>query len=203
MNRLTEKAQEALASAQASAVQSGHQRVDVEHLLAALLEDPEGIALSLISAVGIPPENLKRRLNQELERLPKVSSELGEPSEVYATSRLGKVLAQAEAEAKSFKDDYVSIEHLLLAMIGDSGPTGRLLKEFGLTKDRLLEFIKKIRGNQRVTSPNPEGTYQALEKYGRDLTRDAASGKRVRRQFEAIIPRRAQETRLARRYFVW
>src|SRR5262249_1003755 len=93
------------------------------------------------------------------------------------SSRLNRVLMQAEDEAKRFKDDYVSVEHLLLALIADTGTTGRLLKEFGVSRDRLMTALQEVRGNQRVPTQNPEATYEAVEKYGRDLTKMAGQGK--------------------------
>ncbi|HLJ97014.1 MAG TPA: ATP-dependent chaperone ClpB, partial [Gemmataceae bacterium] len=106
-----------------------------------------------------------------------VSSASGGPEQPHVSSRLNRLLTQAEDEAKQLKDDYISIEHILLAMTDDTGTTGRILKEFGITRDRLMRALQEVRGNQRVTSPNPETTYQALERYGRDLTQLARQGK--------------------------
>src|SRR5262249_37791200 len=114
---------------------------------------------------------------RELERLPKVSGPSGSPDQVYVSGRLNRLLAQAEDEAKRLKDDYVSIEHILLAMTDDGGAAGRILKEVGLTRHRPMRSLQEVRGHQRVSSPNPEGTYQALERYGRDLTKYASQGK--------------------------
>jgi ATP-dependent Clp protease ATP-binding subunit ClpB len=122
-------------------------------------------------------DGLKRRVEQELERLPKVSGPTGAPDQIYVTGRLNRMLTQAEDEAKKLKDDYVSIEHLLLAMSEETGATGSILREFGVTRERLMRALQEIRGNQRVTSQNPEATYEALERYGRDLTKLAAQGK--------------------------
>ena len=177
MNRLTEKAQEALAAAQRLAVRGGQQQVDVEHLLAALLEQEQGLAGSILRKANIEVERLKGRVQQELERLPKVSGSDAEQGGIQITGRLNRLLTKAEDEAKRFKDDYVSVEHLLLAMIDDGGTAGRLLKEFGVTRDRLMAALHEVRGNQRVTTQNPEATYEALEKYGRDLTQLARQGK--------------------------
>src|SRR5438067_1994923 len=177
INRFTEKAQEALVAAQQRASRAGNQQVDVEHLLATLLEQDQGLAPAILRKAGVNLDGLKRRVEQELDRLPRVSGAGGGPDQVYVTGRLNRLLTQAESEAKRLKDDYVSVEHLLLAMLDDGGTTGRLLKEFGLTKDRLLAALQEIRGHQRVTSPNPESTYQALERYGRDLTQLAGQNK--------------------------
>ncbi len=173
INRFTEKAQQSLQDAQRLAARGGQQHVDVEHLLAALLDQEPGLATSILRKANINLEGLKRRVQQEVERLPRVSGGSGES----ISSRLNRVLMQAEDEAKHFKDEYVSVEHLLLALIADTGSTGRLLKEFGVTRDRLMNSLQEVRGNQRVTSQNPESTYEALEKYGRDLTKMAAQGK--------------------------
>ena len=177
INRLTQKAQEAIASAQTKAARYGHQQVDVEHLLASLLEQEGGLATSILSKTEINIDNLKRRVEQELERMPKVSGPGGTPDQIYITARLNRLLAQAEDEAKKLKDEYVSIEHLLLAMTDDGGAAGRILKEFGVTREQLAQALKGIRGNQRVTSQNPEATYEALGRYGRDFTKLAAQGK--------------------------
>ncbi len=178
LNRFTEKSQDALRSAQALATRRNHQGVDVEHLLAALLEEREGLATALLAAAGIAPSAARERLEQELDRIPHVSGPGAETQQVYLTQRLARLLTQAEDEAKGLKDEYVSIEHLLLAMLVDErGAAGRLLQSLGLSRERLMTALQKIRGHQRVTSPNPETTYQALERYGRDLTSLATQGK--------------------------
>ena len=177
INRFTQKAQEALSSSQTKAVRYGHQQVDVEHLFASLLEQERGLASSLLNKTGIDVDGLKRRLEQELSRMPKVTGPAGGPDQVYITARLNRLLAQAEDEAKNLKDDYVSVEHLLLAMIEDAGMTGKALKEAGITRERLMQALREVRGSQRVTSPDPESTYEALERYGRDLTKLASQGK--------------------------
>ncbi len=173
INRFTEKSQEALQEAQRLAARSGQQYVDVEHLLAALLAQEPGLASSILRKANVNLDGLKRRVQQELERLPRVSGGGGES----ISGRLNRLLMQAEDEAKQFKDEFVSVEHLLLALLSDTGTTGRILKEFGVTRDRLMEALQEVRGTQRVTSQNPEATYEALEKYGRDLTKMAGLGK--------------------------
>lgn len=177
LNRLTEKSQEALRSAQALAMRRNHQGVDVEHLLAALLDAAEGIAPAILSQAAVPLAPLKEGVERELKRLPQVSGPSGGPEQIYVTQRLSRLLLRAEDEAKELKDEYVSVEHLLLAMLDDNGAAGRLLRDQGLTRERLLEALQKVRGHQRVTNPNPEATYQALERYGRDLTKLASLGK--------------------------
>jgi ATP-dependent Clp protease ATP-binding subunit ClpB len=177
INRFTEKAQEALSAAQSKSMRYSHQHVDVEHLLLALLEQERGLAISILSKAGVSTDILKRRVEQELDRVPKVSSTTGALDQVYITGRLSRLLTQAEDEAKRLKDEYVSVEHLLVAMTQDGGATGRILKELGLSRERLMQALQEVRGSQRVTSQNPEVTYEALERYGRDLTKLASQGK--------------------------
>ncbi len=176
-NRFTEKAQQALQAAQTTATRYGHQQIDAEHLLTALLEQEAGLATAVLNKAEVRVDTLKARLQQELERMPKVSGSAGAPDQLYVTARLNRLLAQAEDEAKRLKDEYVSIEHLLLALTDDGGPAGRILKDLGVTRERLMLALQEVRGSQRVTSPTPESTYQALERYGRDLTQLAAQGK--------------------------
>ncbi len=175
-NRLTEKSQEAIRQAQTTAITYGNQQVDVEHLLLAMLEQEGGLAPSILMRADVPVEPLHRRLVQDIEKLPKISGGT-RPDQVYITNRLSELFNKAENEAKRLKDEYVSIEHLLLATAEDRGAAGRLLREFGLTRDRLMKALVEVRGNQRVTTQNPEATYEALEKYGRDLTDLARKGK--------------------------
>jgi ATP-dependent Clp protease ATP-binding subunit ClpB len=173
INRLTEKTQEALRSAQSDAVRRGNQQIDVEHLLAALLSQEGGLARSILTRAGVNVDALNGRLNQELDRLPKVTGASTSPDQIYVTARLNKMFTKAEDEAKHLKDDFISVEHFLLAAADDS----KALKELGVTRDRLMQALREVRGSQRVTTKNPEATYEALEKYGRDLTKMAADGK--------------------------
>jgi ATP-dependent Clp protease ATP-binding subunit ClpB len=177
LNRLTERSQDAIREAQSLATRAGNQGVDVEHLMLALLQQRDGVAGALLQAAGAEPNALQQRLQQEVERLPKVSGPAARPDQVFVTPRLTQLLTKAEDEAAALKDEYVSVEHLILAAQADSGATGRLFKEHRLTRDALMAALQKVRGSQRVTSQNPEGTYQALEKYGRDLTKLASLGK--------------------------
>src|SRR5882724_12057004 len=177
INRLTEKVQQALQAAQSKAVRYSQQQVDVEHLLAALLEQENGLAPSLLAKIDVPLEPFHRRVEQELDRLPKVSSPTGAADQIYLTSRLQRIFTTAEDEAKRLKDDFVSVEHLLLAMPDAGGATGRIFKEFQISRERLMKSLQEVRGNQRVTTQNPEATYEALERYGRDLTKMAAQNK--------------------------
>lgn len=177
INRFTEKVQEALHGAQSRAARNNHQQVDVEHVLLALLEQERGLARSILNKADFNIEGIKRRLEQELNKLPRVTGPSGAPDQIYITGRLNKLLARAEDEARKLKDEYISVEHLLLAMTEDEGPTGRIFREFAVSRERLMKALQEIRGSQRVTSPNPEATYEALERYGRDLTKLAAKGK--------------------------
>jgi len=172
-NKLTEKSQEALVAAQQKAREEGHAQLDVEHLAAALVDQAGGIVPSVLTALGIQPAQLSTALATELQRQPKVTGNV----QLSASARLGRVLQQAQKEAESLGDEYVSTEHLLLAMTEDQGYTGQALKRLGATHERVLNALKDVRGNQRVTDQNPEGKYQALDKYGRDLTEMARKNK--------------------------
>src|SRR6267142_1698952 len=153
INRLTEKAQEALRAAHSEATRLGHQQIDVEHLLLALLEQEGGLAKSILEKTALDPELVQRRIRAELDRLPKVSSSTGGTGEVYISGGLNRLLVKAEDEAKQLKDQYVSVEHILLAMIDDkAGKAGRTLTELGLTRDKLMQALQQVRGSQRVTS---------------------------------------------------
>jgi ATP-dependent Clp protease ATP-binding subunit ClpB len=180
-NRFTEKLQEAVRAAQSIAVQHGNQQIDTEHLMLALLDQEGGLAPSILNKADIRVDALRARFQQEVDRMPKVSGSSGGPDQVYVTNRITKLLSQAEEDAKRLKDDYVSVEHVLLAATDDSGApgntTGKLFREFGITRERLMRALQEVRGSQRVTTQNPEATYEALEKYGRDLTQFASQGK--------------------------
>jgi ATP-dependent Clp protease ATP-binding subunit ClpB len=177
-NRLTQKSQEALHDAQTKALRFGHTEVDGEHLLLALLDQPEGIAPRLLNQAGADADRLRTALEAELARRPRVTGPGVNPGEVRVTQRLARVLDTAGQEAGRLKDDYVSVEHLLMALLaeGPATPAGRLLQQEGVTRDGFLQALTTIRGNQRVTSAMPESAYEALAKYGRDLVADAARG---------------------------
>src|SRR6266536_5435178 len=174
LDKLTTKSQEALQQAQSLAEKRNHQAIDVEHLLFALLGQKEGVVLSLLQKLGAPMSSLTERLQKALDRVPQVTGSTGQ---AFITPRLKKTIEAAEAEAEALKDDYVSAEHLLLAMLPDSGETGKILKELGVSRDKILNALVSIRGAQRITDPNPEEKYQALERYSRDLTDLARKGK--------------------------
>ncbi|HEY4743350.1 MAG TPA: ATP-dependent chaperone ClpB [Desulfuromonadaceae bacterium] len=178
-NRLTQKSQDAFAEAQNKAVAYGHVEVDGEHLLWALLDQEEGLVPRLLARMDIVPGALKNQVEAELDRRPRVSGPGAEPGKIYVSQRLSRLLVTAENEAKRLKDEYVSVEHLLMALVaeGDKTPAGRILKQAGVDRERFLKTLTDVRGNQRVTSANPEASYEALEKYGRDLVKMARSGK--------------------------
>jgi ATP-dependent Clp protease ATP-binding subunit ClpB len=171
-NRFTEKLQEGFRTAQSVAAGRGNQQIDVEHLLLALLEQQGGVAQSILARADIKLEDVHRRLIQELDKLPKVSGSSVGLDQIYITARLQKLLTAAENEAKRLKDEYVSIEHVMLAATDE-----KVFKDLGVTRDRLMRVLQEVRGSQRVTTQNPEATYEALEKYGRDLTKAAAQNK--------------------------
>jgi ATP-dependent Clp protease ATP-binding subunit ClpB len=178
-NRLTQKSQEAMHDAQTKALRFGHTEVDGEHLLLALLEQPEALVPRLLTQAGGDPDRLREQVEADLTRRPRVSGPGAAPGQVFVTQRLSRLLDAAEREAKRLKDDYVSVEHLVIALLDDGSGTaaGRLLREQGVTRDRFLQALTAIRGNQRVTSALPEAAYEALEKYGRDLVTDARAGR--------------------------
>ena len=173
-DRLTVKAQEAVQAAQAIADREGQQQLEPEHLLAALLDEEEGVVGALLAKLGARAEGLRRDVLAEIRRLPRVSGGSGP----YLGPRLKAVLEAAWTEAERLKDEYCSTEHLLLALAQEAeGASGRLLRQAGVTRDALYRALVEVRGSQRVTDPNPEAKYQALERYSRDLTELARKGK--------------------------
>ena len=175
LDRLTIKSQEALQSAQSLAERRNHQAIDVEHLLMALLGQKEGVVFKLLQKLGILLATLFDGLERALDRVPQVTGAAA--GQTFITPRLKKVIERAEGTAEGLKDEYVSTEHLLLAMLEDEGEAGRMLRELGVSKDSVLKALVDIRGAQRITDASPEEKYQALEKYGRDLTDLARKGK--------------------------
>ncbi|MBA4063598.1 MAG: ATP-dependent chaperone ClpB [Isosphaera sp.] len=173
LNQFTEKARQAVADSQKLAARLNHQQIDAEHVLMALLDQEKGLAPAILQKAGLSTDAVTIKLQRELDRLPRVTGD----ADQRPTTRFIKLIAAAEAEAKKLKDEYVSVEHLLLAATDDAGAAGKILKEFGVTRERLLSALKEVRGTQRVTTQNPEETYQSLEKYGRDLTQLAQKGK--------------------------
>ncbi|WP_327002563.1 ATP-dependent chaperone ClpB [Dactylosporangium sp. NBC_01737] len=179
LNRLTEKSQQALHDAQTKAMRHGHTDVDGEHLLLGLLDQPDGVAVRLLTGLGVDVEQLRERLERDLRRRPSVTGPGAQPGQVTVTRRLAADLDAAEREAGRLKDEYISVEHLLLALVDEGASTdaGRALHDLGVTRERLLNQLTELRGAQRVTSANPEAAYEALTKYGRDLVADARAGR--------------------------
>ena len=179
INKFTTKSQEAMQAAETKAIRFGHIEVDGEHLLLAMLEQPDGLASRLFQKMDIPVDRMRERLEEELNRKPRVSGPGVEPGKIYITNRLNRLLTDAQEQAQRLKDEYVSAEHILLAFLqeGASSPAGKVLQEFGVTRDSLLKTLTSIRGSQRVTSATPESAYEALQKYGRDLVEEARNQK--------------------------
>jgi ATP-dependent Clp protease ATP-binding subunit ClpB len=195
LNRLTQKSQQAVQEAQSKALRYGHVEIDGEHLLLALLEQQDGLLPRLLARMEVPLASLKSALEQALERRPRVSGPGVEAGKIYVTQRLQKLFVQAEDEAKRLKDEYVSVEHITLALIdeGMSTVAGRLLQQFRVTRDSFLAALTAVRGHQRVTSADPETAYEALEKYGMDLVAQARQGK-----LDPVIGRDAEIRRVIR-----
>jgi ATP-dependent Clp protease ATP-binding subunit ClpB len=175
IERFTDKAQEAIASAQGIATRFQHIEVDAEHILLALLEQSEGLVPELLKKVGADPAIIHQQVQAALADRPRVT---GGDGQVYTSARARQVLAEAENQAKRFKDEYVSTEHLFLAILGlKDGDCARVFKTFGVDATKVLAALKEIRGSQRVTDQAAEERYQPLEKFGRDVTQLARDGK--------------------------
>lgn len=179
INKFTQKSQEALQSGQEIAVRLGHMEVDVEHVLKALVEQSGGLLPRILEKLEISPESFDLDVDSELAKKPSVSGPGIDPGKVYVTQRLNKILLAAQDEAKRLKDEYVSVEHLVLAMLGEGKDTAaaKVFKRFNIDHARFLKALTEVRGNQRVQSANPEAAYEALQKYGRDLVSEASKGK--------------------------
>jgi len=179
-NRFTQKTQEAIAEAQSVSTKLGHQETDVEHLLIAMIEQESGLVPRILSRLDADPAAVASSLRRSLEKRPSVSGPGTEHGKVLISRRLNGVLVAAEDEAKRLKDEYVSTEHVLLAAIAEAqrgGDAAAAFAEAGITRDKVLATLTDMRGSQRVTSANPEATYEALEKYGVDLVKAAHAGK--------------------------
>jgi len=172
-DKFTQKMQEALQAAQDVAGQYNHPEIANEHFLMALLDQSEGVTRPLLEKVGVPAATLRTRLDQELGRRPKVHGS----SDLRLGNEVRTMLDAAEREMAKLKDEFLSAEHYLLAVSDSSAAAGRVFKELGVTRDKLMQALQQVRGSQRVTDQNPEGKYQTLEKYGRDLTEQARRGK--------------------------
>lgn len=175
MDKFTMKSQEAIQNAQRLAERKGQQQIDVEHLLWVLLDD-EGVAAQMVKRTGINTAFLKKDVEAIIDKMPKIvgATPLGQ---IYVSPRLKEVFEEAQRQAEHLKDEYISVEHLLLAVLAEGGPSADLLKRYGADADKLLAAMREIRGTQTVTDENPEEKYQALKRYSRDLTELAAKGK--------------------------
>src|SRR6266850_1524186 len=176
MDRLTIKSQEALREAQRFAQGFSHQEVDGEHLLLAMIGQADSLIPGLLEKMGVPPSKLRPDLERELARRHKVQGTSS--ADLFLSGNMKKVLDAAQAEAEKLKDEYISTEHLLLGLLDEGGSSlGKIFQSNGLKRDSVLRALADLRGNQRVTDQNPEDKFQALEKYGRDLTALARQGK--------------------------
>ncbi len=192
IEKLTEKAQAAISSAQDIAVKLSHQQVDGEHIHLALVTQEEGLIPKLLGYMGLEIDFYAREIERTLEKLPKVQG--SGASSMYATRRFNEILLHAEEEARRFKDDYTSVEHIYIAILKESNtPSVDICKRLGVTLDKFMAALSKVRSNQRITSKNPEETYDVLEKYGRDLVELARSGK-----LDPVIGREAEIRRAIR-----
>lgn len=177
INQMTERLQTAIMRAQSIATENNHQEIDEVHLFLALSEDTDSLIISILEQLHVPIEKFKDELKRLLKQKPQVISST-EQGKRYITNILQQLLTQAEKQMKNFYDEYISVEHVLLAASTlQQSKVGKILKELGVSTEELLKAIKEIRGNQRVTSQNPETTYQALKKYGRDLVAEVKAGK--------------------------
>ncbi|HXO16752.1 MAG TPA: ATP-dependent chaperone ClpB [Candidatus Dormibacteraeota bacterium] len=177
VEKMTERVADGLNAAYSRALHEHNTQTAPEHMLAALLEQERGIAPDIVAAAGADPKALAQKTDEAIDRLPRLSGSGAESAQVTLSPELARIMSVAENEAKALQDDYTSVEHVLLAMAQSSGSIGRLFRDAGLTKDKLLQALRQVRGNQRVTTKDPEGTYKSLERYGRDLTLEAERGK--------------------------
>src|SRR5438034_2400798 len=200
IDKYTQKMQEALQAAQDLASQAKHPEITNEHFLSALLDQGEGISRPLLEKIGADVDQLRERLRLELERRPTIH---GGAADLRFSDELRSVLDNAEREMSKLKDEFTSAEHYLLALTGANVPAAKLLKDFGVTRDKLMQGLQQVRGSQRVTDQNPEGKYQTLEKYGRDLTQLARRGKidpvigrdnEIRRVMQVLLRRTKNNT---------
>ncbi|HTJ28561.1 MAG TPA: ATP-dependent chaperone ClpB [Candidatus Limnocylindria bacterium] len=176
-DRMTQRVQESLNAAYTRALGDHNTQTTPEHLLAAVLDQTDGITAPILKKAGLDPTTVASQVERAIAALPHYSGANAEQSQITVSPGLSRLLANADGEAKALNDEYVSVEHLLLAMMSDAGAVGRIFRDLGLTREKLLAALREVRGNQRVTTQNPEGTYQSLERYGRDLTKEAQNGK--------------------------
>ena len=173
LDKFTLKSQEAVQAAQEMAGKLRHQQIENEHLLLALIDQPEGVVVPILKKLGADPGRIKAETDEALNKLPRVEGLV----QTYLSPRLNKLFERAEVEAERLKDEYISTEHLLIAAADGDGAARDILSRHGVAKDKIFTVLVDIRGSQRVTDQNPEDKYQALTKYGRDLTDMARRGK--------------------------
>ena len=194
MQHFTQKSRDALGEAQTLALRLGHQEMDVEHLAVALATQEHGLVGKLLERLKINPLEYAGAVSAELSRRPSVSGS-GVSGQIAVTQRLGQLLVRSRDLARQMKDEYVSVEHLFLVILDESPGTaiGRVNQEFHLKKDEVLNILVEVRGSQRVTSDNPEDTYEALSKYGVDMVEEARQGR-----LDPVIGRDAEIRRCIR-----
>lgn len=177
--KLTQKSMEALQQAETKALRYGQMEIEVEHLLLALLEQEDGLLPRILKSMDVVPEALQGEVEKLITRIPKVSGPGREPGKIYISRKVDSVLLKAETESRNMKDEYISVEHIFLAILEETRNTalGKSLKTFNITRDVFLKALSNIRGNQRVTSNTPESTYEALVKYGQELVQAARNNK--------------------------
>jgi ATP-dependent Clp protease ATP-binding subunit ClpB len=191
INRMTQKAQQAVYDAQNLAIKHNHQTLESEHLHMAMIIQNDGLVPKLLAKMNVPFDFYYKDLNDEISKMPKM---YGAAGSVYASRRFEEVFVKAEDEAKKFKDEYISLEHLFLALLDESNTiSSKIFKKYGITKDKFLKELSVVRSNQRITNQNPEETYEALNKFGRDLVEDAKKGK-----LDPVIGRDAEIRRIIR-----
>ncbi|MGB7606012.1 MAG: ATP-dependent chaperone ClpB [Lutisporaceae bacterium] len=192
INRLTQKTQQAVYDAQNLAMKHNHQSLESEHLHMAMIIQNDGLIPRLLAKMNVPFDFYYKDLNDELEKLPKLYG--ASNTSVYASRRFEEIFVKAEDEAKKFKDEYISIEHLYVALLDENNTaSSRVFKKYGITKDKFLKELSLVRSNQRITNQNPEETYEALNRFGRDLVEDAKKGK-----LDPVIGRDAEIRRIIR-----
>ena len=178
VEKLTVKVQQSLNEAQLIAVKNNHQQIDTIHLFAALMAQEDGLIPNIFSKMGVNIRQLNEDITKEIDRMPRVTGSGADTGSVYATRRFEEVFARAEDEAKKFKDSFISVEHVMLGLMDvNTKEIKEILKKFNITKEDFLNALSKVRGNQRVENADPEGTYEALVKYGSNLVEEAKKHK--------------------------
>ncbi len=173
-DKFTIKSQEALSGARSIASENGHQSIEDVHIISAMLKQKDGIIIPVLQKLETDPEDFRAKVESLIKNIPKVS---GGAAQLYISNELNSILDDSFKEAQQLKDEYVSTEHILISMAQSKGKIGELLKESGVTKDKIYQILVEIRGSQRITDQNPEDKYQALQKFGKDITELARKGK--------------------------